>query len=379
MIKVAFVRGKYLNNFEGQNYAFDQHKIKLIGFSSMNALHRDFSFPVMRLASISDFLGDVKAVKAIANRAWGDSQVLFGLSKFASQFDIFHTADPHYYYSYQLAKLRSQNKIKKLLVTSWETIPHNNETVSTKKKIKQFVLRHADKFLCYTEKAKQCLIKEGVDGNKIEVIRLGVNLDTFPKKRTISAEENKGINILLVGRLVEEKGIIDLYNAVKNIKKQSLKIKSLSLTIVGDGPLKHRLEKMIKKDSLTQCVHIIQTTYESIPKVFREADIFVLPSKRNKTWEEQYGMVLIEAMATGLPIVAYDTGAIREVLSEAGSLVKEGDITGLENEIKSLIESPSLRQKIGTMGRRRAEKEFDSRKTAKKIEQLYKKLYVSAK
>ena len=136
MIKVAFVRGKYLNNFEGQNYLFKDKDIQLVGISSLRPIHTNFAFPVIKLPSFADITGIGRAVKVISNRTFGDSQVLFGLGKYAGEFDIFHTADPHYYYSYQLAKLRNENKIKKLLVTSWETIPFNNESIPQKKRLR---------------------------------------------------------------------------------------------------------------------------------------------------------------------------------------------------------------------------------------------------
>ena len=85
-------------------------------------------------------------------------------------------------------------------------------------------------------------------------------------------------------------------------------------------------------------------------------------------------MVLIEAMACGLPIVAYDTGAIKEVVGNAGIYIHEGDINGLAFAIRKLIEDKIFARKLSTMGRERVEKEYDCRKTAKKIEELYKKL-----
>ncbi len=153
--------------------------------------------------------------------------------------------------------------------------------------------------------------------------------------------------ILFVGRLVEEKGINDLEETFGNLKSQNA---SLKLKIIEAGTVK----------------------YENMPKVYQEADIFVLPSKRTRTWEEQYGMVLVEAMASGLPIVAYDTGAISEVLGNVGILVHEGDITGLSKQILKLANDENLRLKLGRMGRKRAEDEFDNKKTAKKIEAIYK-------
>lgn len=392
MIKVAFVRGKYLNNFEGQNYRLKD--IKLTGIASKYSLHKQFPFPVIRLSSIADLenLGILgrssmwrKVVKVLGNRILGDSQILFGLESFAGSFDLFHTADPHYYFSYQLAKLRSKNKIMKLLVTSWETIPFNNEGVKAKKRIKYFTLRHADHFICHTEKAKRCLVKEGVSDNKITVIRLGVDLSKFKVHSSkFKTRRGNGITILFVGRLVEEKGVLDLYEAFKNIKyqsrlnrdkttKQKAKI-NLELKIIGQGGLKFKLEKLISKDGLGSCVSIETKDYEDMPSVYQEVDILVFPAKRTKTWEEQYGMVLTEAMASGLPIIAYNTGAISEIMGDSGILIRERNIKELSAWINRLIDANYLRFKLSRMGRERAEKMFDSRKTAKSIAEIYMEL-----
>jgi len=385
--RVALVRGRYLNNFEGQNYIFKNSDIKLVGISSLRPIHTNFAFPVIKLPSFADVTGVERAVKIISNRTFGDSQVLFGLGKYATQFDIFHTADPHYYYSYQLAKLRSEHKIKRLIVTSWETIPHNNESTLQKRKIKKFVQNNADLFLCYTNRAMQCLIEEGIDESKIEVIKLGIDLGKFkiqnsrPKvdrplgeKLKSNSKFKREFNILFAGRLVEEKGILDLYEAFKNVLRQKTNVGRLSLHIIGDGPLKNKLKMMIGHDKLTDLVRIESKKYGEMPKAYQEANMFILPSKSTKTWEEQYGMVLIEAMASGLPIIAYDTGAIKEVVGNAGIYINEGDVSGLAFAIRNLSMDTIFAGKLGTMGRERAKKEFDCRKTAKKIEQLYKKI-----
>lgn len=396
MIKVCFVRGKFLNNFEGQNYLFNSpNKIQLTAVSSLFPIHRDFPFRVKKLISLADIPFMTKEIKYIGNRLIGDSQILFGLEDLTGKFEIYHTADPHYYYSYQLAKLREKNLIKKLIVTSWETIPFNNEAVERKRFIKYFTLKQADDYICYTQKAKKTLVLEGVNPIKISVVRLGVDLDRFTSEidknpRSRKFVKNRKITILFVGRLVEEKGILDLYEAFKNIKYQIAKISTkgrspsrrkntnqksniekIQLKIIGDGVLKSDLINLIRQDGLTNDIHIEKKTYGEMPKVYREADIFVLLSKRTKTWEEQYGMVLVEAMASGLPIIAYDTGAISEIVGNVGILIKEGDKKKLTTSIKHLIEVDELRVKLGKMGRQRAEKEFDAKKTARKILKIY--------
>ena len=140
MIKVCLVRGKYLNNFEGQNYLFNPKEIKLTAASTYFPIHRRYLFPVRKFLSPADFPWFSRGVKYLGNRLLGDAQALLGLEKVANQFDIFHSADPHYYYSYQLAKLRKKNLIKNLIVTSWETIPFNNESLERKKEIKYFTI-----------------------------------------------------------------------------------------------------------------------------------------------------------------------------------------------------------------------------------------------
>lgn len=86
-------------------------------------------------------------------------------------------------------------------------------------------------------------------------------------------------------------------------------------------------------------------------------------------------MVLVEGMASGLPIVAYRSGAIAEVLGDCGILVREGEVYCLAKAIVNLINNNSLMIKLGKMGRRRAEREFNREKIAEKIEEIYKGLW----
>ncbi|MCX6732235.1 MAG: glycosyltransferase family 4 protein, partial [Candidatus Roizmanbacteria bacterium] len=269
-------------------------------------------------------------IKFIANRTLGDSQVLFGLENHITDSDIVHVGDPHYYYSYQAAVLRSKGQIKKLISTWWETIPFNNESTAAKKRIKKFTMQYVDRFVCYTEKAKQCLITEGINENKISLIPLGVDVSLF---YPASKKESKPFTVLFVGRLVEEKGIMDLYNAFKKVIATA---KDIRLHIIGQGPLENTLRKLKQEDNLQNSVTIEHKSYKEMPTVFRQADVFCVPSKKTSTWEEQYGMVFIEAMASGLPIVSTKSGAIVDIVKNAGILTKEGDEQGLAQSITDL-------------------------------------------
>lgn len=371
MIKVALVRGSYLNHYEGQNFSFVKN-VKITGISSHYPIHNKFSFPIIKLFSLADlqrFWWLNRIIKIIANRSLGDSQILLGLEKLASEFDIFHSADPHYYYTYQLAKLKMAQKIRRLIITSWETIPFNNEKTLAKRKIKYFSLIWADVFLCYTERAKRVLIQERVDESKIRVIKLGVDLNRF---KPTSRKKKQRLTILFVGRLIKEKGILDLLQSFFYLKKEGFK--DLKLEIVGEGTLEKEIKRKIKFFGLSNKIKITSKDYKDMPLVYQNADIFVLPSKKTKTWEEQYGMVLIEAMASGLPIIASKSGAIPEIIDSTGLFFNEGDVNHLTKQLINLITNKDLRKKLGKMGRDRAEKMFDCRKTARGIEEIYREI-----
>ena len=140
-MKVAFVRGAYLNNFEGQNYNLDKKTFQISGYSSLWPIDSHVPFSVIKLPSPADlqkFPLCNKPIKYIANRTLGDSQLLWRLESHIQDADIVHVADPHYFYAYQAAVLKAHGQIKKLVSTWWETIPFNNESVSAKKRIKKY-------------------------------------------------------------------------------------------------------------------------------------------------------------------------------------------------------------------------------------------------
>lgn len=375
MINVALVRGKYLNNFEGQNFIFDKKKINLVGISSLFPIHNKFPFSIIKLPSLADlgfnfFLE--KGIKWFSNRILGDSQILFGLAQYIKNFDLVDSADPHYYYSYQLAKLKERGLVKKLIITYCETIPFNNEGTKKKKFIKYFTMKHGDLFIVHTKKSKEALIKEKIDEKLIKIIRLGVDLDRFkPIKK--KEEKNKEFKILFVGRIVKEKGIFDLYEIYKEVLKRK-KTLNLKLLLVGEGDLKRDLINLIKKEKLENFITLASSSYNEINSFYQKADLLVVPSKSTKTWEEQYGMVLIEGMASGLPIVAYNSGAISEVLDGGGVLVKDERKDLLFKNIIKLIEDNKKRVKLSFLARKRAENYFDAKKTAKNFEEVYYKI-----
>ena len=179
-MKIAFIRGKYLNNFELQSYypiMKSSKEFKLIGFTSTKPMHT-VEIPIKQCWSPVD-LPDFPYKLPILNRTLGDAMYLFGLENKLVGFDIAHTRETYFYFSKQAVDAKKRGVVKKVLLTCSETIPHNHETIRGRRQMKQYVIQNTDYFHCLTEKAKRVLIEEGASEEKISVIPYGVELSQF--------------------------------------------------------------------------------------------------------------------------------------------------------------------------------------------------------
>lgn len=392
-MKIAVVRGAFLNQFEMQSFLPLAKKHQLVAFSSLKPIHSTIGLPVIKLPSPMDLLQIASGIKSVEvkrktervlrgviNRFLIDGHYLFNLEKKLQGFDIVHSAETYFYYTQQCLNAKRKGWVKKVVCSVSETIPFNNEGIRGRREFKKRAIEKVDFFLARTNLAKKALIKEGCNPNKVIVIPHGVDLKKFKiksEKLKIIRKKEK-INILFGGRLEEEKGIKELLKVFKELTSNNKQL-AIKLKIVGEGSLKEWIKQWIKKNKQDENITIDQYAYYRMPKVYQEADIFVLPSKKTKTWQEHFGMVLIEAMASSLPIIATSSGAIPEVLGKCGLLVEEENPAQLYQALKRLATDESLRLKLGKMGRVRTEKYYDSLKVAEKIEKVYEKVIAGTK
>jgi len=360
-MKIFIVRGGFLNPFELQNYALLKKKHDIQAVSSKYPISDKIDLPLTKLWSPTD-IPNIPFKYPILNRLFTDAHQLFGLEKIIKGADIVHVAETYYGYTHQAIMVKRRGLVKKVVSTVWEIIPRNNEGIRGRKQFKKLARESIDHFIAVTELAKSALIKEGVLPKKISVIRVGLDLTKFkpsPLKGT-----KRDIHLLCVARLVPEKGVEDLLSAFIELSKN---IKNVHLTFVGDGPLKADL-------SGYKNVHVKQVSYGKMANEYRRADIFCLPSRRTSTWEEQYGMVLIEAMACGLPIVTTTSGAIQEVCDNVVLYAKPSDPHSLKINLEKLLGDKKLREKLSHLARQRALQNFNQLQIAKKINVVYQNL-----
>jgi glycosyltransferase involved in cell wall biosynthesis len=204
---------------------------------------------------------------------------------------------------------------------------------------------------------------------KFVEIPFGVDLNRF-KRFLDSADAPLGMTdkfkILFVGGLDKAhyfKGINILLQALNLLDKEN---KNWQLEIVGDGDLRAEYEKQANEFGIAGKVKFSgRATDEDLPKKYQAADCFVLPSI-NKG--EAFGIVLIEAMASGLPVIASDLPGVRGVFTaESGLKIKPGDAEDLAAKLKYLMINPAQRIEMGKAARREAEEKYSEKEVGKKL------------
>jgi glycosyltransferase involved in cell wall biosynthesis len=210
--------------------------------------------------------------------------------------------------------------------------------------------------------------------DKISVIPASVNpYYLTPLQDTRQAKESFGFSpdhplILFVGRLVPYKGLRVLLRAFHQIHNQ---LPNAQLAIVGTGPQHSHLQEMSQKIGLATVVHFLGVLPQSrLRDMYSACDVFVLPSRSRS---EAFGIVLLEAMARGKPVVATHVGGIPYVVEDrtTGILVPPYDPVLLRKAILDLLQDTRLRQRLGEAGRKRVLKHFTRQPTTQQLEQLY--------
>jgi len=357
-MKISIIRGAFANPAELQNFYPLKNQFNIQVITSKHPISREIDLPLIKLWSPTD-IPNFPYKYSILNRIFTDAHYLVDLEKTITGSDIIHTAETYYHYTIQAIKAKQKGLVKKIISTVWEIIPHNNEGIKGRREFKRLSYRYIDHFLAVTTLAREALIKEGIPPEKITVIPMGVDLDRFSPK--VKKVESKIINILFVGRLVSEKGVGELAEAFDPIYKNN---KNIQLTLIGCGPLTNYFNNR-------PGIIINKLPYSLIHQAYQHADIFCLPSRTSKYWQEQFGMVLVEALASALPIVTTATGAIKEVCSISAIYCQEKNSLDLKNKLEELVYNQKEREKLGQEARLRAEKYFDNQKIAQEIAKLY--------
>ncbi|MDD5772190.1 MAG: glycosyltransferase family 4 protein [bacterium] len=385
--KIALTRGFWLNPFEMQYYEPLKKFYDIKAFTTYDHIFNinEIDLPIEKFHSVREIGMGIPKFQGLCDRAlrkiFKSEFYNLGLTSRLKGFDIIHAVETFNIFSYQAVRAKKKYGGKVVLSVS-ENIPFINEDCQNSEKIKSYVRENADYFVAIADKSKQCLMIEGVDENKIEVIGHGLDIEKFcPKEKSVELLKQFSISpndmvVLFIGQLLWLKGVYDIIAAAKKITQDNeLKGTNIKFLIVGKGPEEHRLRDIIKKLKLDNIVKLVGFfPYSEMVELHNLADIFILPSIPVKTWQEQFGMVLIESMACGRPVISTSCGAIPEILGDAGIIIPPADPYKLAEKIKELVISKDTRLQLGIKGRLHVEKYYDRFKIAEKIKSVYEKL-----
>ena len=176
--------------------------------------------------------------------------------------------------------------------------------------------------------------------NGVDLARFSQGLGPLPQFR------DGKLNLLFVGRLEKRKGLGILLRAYVQLKQR---IPQLRLIVVGDGRMRKGYESYIEAHNIPDIVMAGYVSPDELPRYHASADIFCAPN----TGKESFGIVLLEAMAAGLPVVATDIPGFTQVVSPGrhGILVRRDDAVSLASAINLLADDPGLRARLGAEGR----------------------------
>ncbi|GAC1402130.1 MAG: glycosyltransferase family 4 protein [Chloroflexota bacterium] len=226
----------------------------------------------------------------------------------------------------------------------------------------QSVYRHVSAAIAGNNEAVEVLRRKGYVGPCTVIPQFGVDPSVFSPTQT----GHGAFVVGLLNRLIPGKAPLLAIEAFATLPPEA------HLMIVGDGPLRSEVERKIRDLNLQSRV-VLQHRVPSaqLPDLLRRLDVVLLPSISTATWKEQFGRVLVESMACGVPVIGSDSGEIPRVIGDAGIVVPEGNCQALSSALQQLYHDHSLRERLASVGRSRVLEYFTNASIARRTREAY--------
>ncbi|MDH7488470.1 MAG: glycosyltransferase [Anaerolineae bacterium] len=225
--------------------------------------------------------------------------------------------------------------------------------------------RHAACAIAGNQEAVAVLRAKGFAGPVAVIPQFGVDTDRFAPANGMP-DPAAPFTVGFIGRMVPEKGVGLLLDAMAGLGGE------WRLMYLGDGPARAELEAHVRAMGLASRV-AFQSRVPSVemPAYLRRLHVLALPSVTRPNWKEQFGRVLIEAMACSVPVVGSSSGEIPNVIGDAGLVFPEGDVEALRAALERLRDDRALWQRLAAAGRARVLAEFTHAQVAQKTYRVY--------
>jgi glycosyltransferase involved in cell wall biosynthesis len=266
--------------------------------------------------------------------------------------DVINVVDPIYRFASQLA--RAMRPEQKLVVVRWEIIPNRYADVLGGRARAARVLARADGIVCATDAARQSLVLGSAAAARVEVIHPGVRMPAQAAAPVVEPEPR----IVTVARLQWQKGLDDLIAAVALLRR--CHGVPARLTVIGggnDGPWR----RLVRSYDLGEDVEFTGALPAAeVRRRLAQAAVYCQPSATSRTWCEQFGFAVVEAMAGGRPVVTCATGVLPEIVGPDGVYAPARNAAGLAQALADVLRDPRAAADRGRRLQARARERYDA-------------------
>lgn len=261
-----------------------------------------------------------------------------------------------------LALRRRYARRASLTLFAWENLPRPGWRGPASRPFYRMAIRSASSIMVGDRSARELFLRHGADPARLFVTPQ-VGLD--PRRLTpVEAHERRarrrglGLDedafvVGFAGRLVPEKGVLDLVEAARGLRLPGAKVQ---LALLGAGPLEPEIRRRAGGD--VGLAILPARPRDEVAPFYQSLDAFALPSRTTQIWKEQFGMAAAEAMACGVSVVGSSSGAIPDLIGRTGLVFPEGDAGALAAALNRLAAEPGLREQLGAAARRRSARLF---------------------
>ncbi len=230
------------------------------------------------------------------------------------------------------------------------------------KPVTQKIWNKADRVVALSDSLRRTALKTAPK-LKIDVISNGIDSELFRTSTTKGEDESFTFKMIMVSRLIERKGVQYVLAAMSELADPGI-----SLTIVGIGNYEKKLKRMCETYGIQSSVKFFgYCPNEKLNSLYRESDVFILTSLA-----ESFGIVFLEAMASGLPIIGGRTGGVPAIVSdENGILVEPTSVAEIKNAIVEMKNNPEMRREMALQNRRKVLDQYSWQGVAEMYQEIY--------
>jgi glycosyltransferase involved in cell wall biosynthesis len=289
--------------------------------------------------------------------------------------DIVNIEEEHYsLVTWQAYRLALAAKAKPIFYT-WQNIQKQYPFPFSA--TERFVFKHSSAAVAGNQEAADILRQKGYAGRLAVIPQMGVDLDRFSytgEKQALQNKKRKNLDlpekvflITFAGRIVEEKGLQTIIQAFQALPEAN----HLRLLVLGDGPYLKQLRNLVETLKEDRVIFRSQVPSKHVADYLKASDMMCLPSLTRPNWKEQFGRIIVEAMAAGAVPIGSSSGEIPNVIGNTGFIFPEGDSQFLANILLKTLQPQANLEHLRQLAQARASEHFSNRTIAKSFAELF--------